>query len=60
MSSYEPLVTKQIQELIESKSAEQRDNRRLSKDVVDAERSVFHHVVEEWGLERAQDFFRSI
>ena len=36
MSSYEPLVTKQIQDLIESKSAEQRDNRRLSAEVVEA------------------------
>ena len=49
MSSYEPLVTKQIQELIESKSAEQRDNRRLSKEGRGrAERfRVFHHVASE-------------
>jgi len=45
MSSYEPLVTKQIQDLIESKSAEQRDNRRLSKEVVDALKAsgFFYH-----------------
>jgi len=63
MSSYEPLVTKQIQDLIESKSAEQRDNRRLSKEVVDAlKASGFFTMLlpKQWGgLERKpQDFFR--
>ena len=63
MSSYEPLVTKQIQELIESKSAEQRDNRRLSKEVVDTlkESGFFTMLLpKQWGgLERKpQDFFR--
>ena len=63
MSSYEPLVTKQIQDLIESKSAEQRDNRRLSAEVVDAlKASGFFTMLlpKQWGgLERKpQDFFR--
>ena len=63
MSSYEPLVTQQIQELIESKSAEQRDNRRLSPEVVDAlKASGFFTMLlpKQWGgLERKpQDFFR--
>jgi 3-hydroxy-9,10-secoandrosta-1,3,5(10)-triene-9,17-dione monooxygenase len=63
MSSYEPLVTKQIQDLIESKSGEQRDNRRLSAEVVDAlKASGFFTMLlpKQWGgLERRpQDFFR--
>jgi len=36
MSTYEPVVTQQILDLIESKSDEQRQNRQMSKEVVEA------------------------
>ena len=36
MSTYEPVVTQQILDLIASKSADQREARKMSKEVVDA------------------------
>jgi 3-hydroxy-9,10-secoandrosta-1,3,5(10)-triene-9,17-dione monooxygenase len=62
MSTYEPVVTQQILDLIASKSDEQRASRRMSKDVVDAlkECGFFTMLLpKQWGgLERKpQDFF---
>jgi len=62
MSTYEPVVTQQILDLIASKSADQREARKMSKEVVDAlkECGFFTMLLpKQWGgLERKpQDFF---
>lgn len=62
MSSYEPVVTQQILDLIESKSDEQRAQRQMSKEVVDAlkECGFFRMLLpKKWGgMERKpQEFF---
>lgn len=62
MSTHEPVVTQQILDLIASKSDEQRESRRMSKDVVDAlkECGFFTMLLpKQWGgLERKpQEFF---
>lgn len=62
MSTYEPVVTQQILDLIASKSADQREARKMSKEVVDAlkECGFFTMLLpKQWGgLERKpQEFF---
>lgn len=62
MSTYEPVVTQQILDLIASKSADQREARKMSKEVVDAlkECGFFTMLLpKKWGgLERKpQEFF---
>ena len=62
MSTHEPLVTQQILDLIESKSGEQREQRELSTDVVQALKDCGFFTMllpKQWGgLERKpQDFF---
>lgn len=62
MSTYEPVVTQQIIDLIASKSDEQRANRQMSKEVVDALKSCGFFTMllpKKWGgLERRpQEFF---
>lgn len=62
MSTHEPVVTQQILDLIASKSADQREARKMSKEVVDAlkECGFFTMLLpKQWGgLERKpQDFF---
>lgn len=62
MSTHEPLVTQQILDLIESKSGEQREQRELSADVVQALKDCGFFTMllpKQWGgLERKpQEFF---
>ena len=64
MSTYEPVVTQQILDLIASKSADQREARKMSKEVVDAlkECGFFTMLLpKQWGgLERKpQEFLPS-
>ncbi len=62
MSTYEPVVTQQILDLIASKSADQREARKMSKEVVDALKDCGFFTMllpKQWGgLERKpQEFF---
>ena len=62
MSTYEPVVTQQILDLIESKSDEQRQNRQMSKEVVEALKECgFYKMLlpKKWGgtEHKPQEFF---
>ena len=62
MSTHEPVVTQQILDLIESKSDEQRQNRQMSKEVVDALKECgFYKMLlpKKWGgtEHKPQEFF---
>jgi 3-hydroxy-9,10-secoandrosta-1,3,5(10)-triene-9,17-dione monooxygenase len=63
MSSHEPVVTDQILELIASKSDEQRQNRRMSAEVVSALKECGFYTMmlpKKWGgqEQRPQEFFK--
>ncbi len=63
MSSHEPVVTEQILELIASKSDEQRQNRRMSAEVVSALKECGFYTMmlpKKWGgqEQRPQEFFK--
>ena len=64
MSSHQPVVTDQILDLIESRSDEQRGNRRMSKEVVQALKDCGFYTMmlpKKWGgqEQRPQEFFAS-
>ena len=63
MSSHQPVVTNQILDLIESRSDEQRGNRRMSNEVVQALKDCGFYTMmlpKKWGgqEQRPQEFFR--
>ncbi|MEL0192589.1 MAG: acyl-CoA dehydrogenase family protein, partial [Halieaceae bacterium] len=63
MSSHEPVVTQQILDLIASKSDEQRENRRMSSEVVAALKECGFYTMmlpKKWGgqEQRPQEFFK--
>lgn len=63
MSSHEPVVTQQILDLIASKSDEQRENRRMSPEVVAALKECGFYTMmlpKKWGgqEQRPQEFFK--
>ena len=63
MSSHQPVVTDQILELIESRSDEQRGNRKMSDEVVQALKDCGFYTMmlpKKWGGQEQwpQEFFR--